>query len=101
MALERAFGSSSSMAVEMALPRCNRQHATHDQRGWTLTATGLIRRVCIASVHVAHPADPAGGASIVSLIDGDWAYCRAAIALPDHEGAVGVVGPCVQDSARH
>jgi len=64
-------------------------------------ATGLIRRVCIASVHIAHPADPAGHVSTVSIIDGDWAYCRAAIALADHEWDVVELGLSVPDAARY
>ena len=101
MAIERAPESSSSTAVEMALRRCSRQHAANDERGWTLTATGLIRRVCIASVHIAHPADPGGDASTVSFIDGDWAYCRAAIALLDHEWAVVDSGLSLPDAVRY
>ncbi|HEY8807911.1 MAG TPA: hypothetical protein VIN70_10055 [Candidatus Limnocylindria bacterium] len=64
-------------------------------------ATGLIRTVCVASAHLAHPADPTGNASTVSFIDGDWAYCRAAIDLPDHEWAVVGSGLSVPDAARY
>ena len=64
-------------------------------------ATGLIRKVCIASAHLTHPADATGNASTVSVIDGDWVYCRAAIALPDHEWAIVGLGLSVPDAARY
>jgi hypothetical protein len=63
--------------------------------------TGLIRKVCIASTHLARPAEPTGSESTVSFIDGDWVYCRAAIALPDHEWAVVGSGLSVSDAARY
>ena len=64
-------------------------------------ATGLIRKVCVASAHLAHPADPASNKSTVSFVDGDWAYCRAAIALPDHDWAAVGAGLSVLDAARY
>lgn len=64
-------------------------------------ATGLIRKVCVASGHLAHPADRAGNASTVSFVDGDWAYCRAGIELPDHEWAIIGSGLSVTDAARY
>ena len=64
-------------------------------------ATGLICRICIASAHLADPADPNSIASTVSVVDGDWAYCRAAIALPDHEWATVGEGLSVPDAARY
>jgi hypothetical protein len=64
-------------------------------------ATGLIRKVCIAQAHLMHPADPTSTASTVSFTDGEWAYCRAAVALPDHEWAVVGSGLSVPDAARY
>jgi len=64
-------------------------------------ATGLIRKVCVASAHLAHPADPASNKSTVSFVDGDWAYCRAAVAVADHQWAVVDSGLSLPDAARY
>ena len=65
-------------------------------------ANGLIRRVCVASAHHVRPAtNPARNESTVSVVDGDWAYCRAAIAIADHKWVVVDSGLSLPDAVRY
>jgi hypothetical protein len=92
---------ASSTEVQIALPSGNRQPLGRDLSRGTSVTTGLIRKVCIAPAHLAHPAEPTGNTPTVSFVDRDWVYCRAAIALPDHEWAVVGSGLSVSDAARY
>ena len=62
---------------------------------------GLIRKICVASAHHVRRANPASNESTVSVVDGDWAYCPAAIAIADHKWALVDSGLSLPDAARY
>ncbi len=60
----------------------------------------LIRRVCIAEEHLIHFSEAKITTSTVSILDAEWVYCCAGMALAGHKWATFGEGVTMADAAR-